>query len=473
MKKNNKRENHRLNNKKKKTMQKENISTKKAEYDVLGLETKRKVNNNVEEEDVKNYKLQEEKESKSGKKNKIVVLTIALILIFIYIIYLLYKIFANPTNTFIVSNGELSQEETTVGYIIREETAIKGQNYKNGMVKIKNEGEKVAKGDSVFRYYSSGENDLKQKIEDIDGKIQEAMEKEGSIFTGDIKLLESQIEKNLNYVYSLNSMQEIEEYKKNINADITKKAKISGELSPAGSYLKELIEERSKYEEQLNAGSEYITATQTGIVSYRVDGLEDVLTPDSFSNIDKEFLENLNLKTGQTVASNEEMGKIVNNYYCYIVFNLQSEEAKNAKINDTIKIRVQNKDETKAVIQNKIEEDDGSVTITIKIEKNVEELISYRKISFDVIWWSAKGYRIPNESIKEIDNLNYVVRNRGGYYTKILVKILKQNDEYSIVESYDTDELKEMGYTTTQIYNMRNISIYDEIVLNPTEEQLK
>lgn len=30
------------------------------------------------------------------------------------------------------------------------------------MVKIKNEGEKVAKGDSIFRYYSSGEEDLKE-----------------------------------------------------------------------------------------------------------------------------------------------------------------------------------------------------------------------------------------------------------------------------------------------------------------------
>ena len=38
-----------LNNKKKKTMQKENISTKKAEYDVLGVDSKRKVNNDVEE----------------------------------------------------------------------------------------------------------------------------------------------------------------------------------------------------------------------------------------------------------------------------------------------------------------------------------------------------------------------------------------------------------------------------------------
>ena len=39
----------------------------------------------------------------------------------------------------------------------------------------------------------------------------------------------------------------------------------------------------------------------------------------------------------------------------------------------------------------------------------------------------------------------------------MLVKILKQNDEYCIVRAYKTEELTELGYKTSEIYNMKNI----------------
>lgn len=406
---------------------------------------------------------------KKIRKGRVFAVVLILALVFIYAVYLVAKLVQNPTNTFMVTNGKISQEESDIGYIIREETVVKGQNYKNGMVKIKNEGEKVAKGDSVFRYYSSGEEELKNKIAELDVEIQSLMQNEKSSFPSDVKLLESQIEKELDSIYGVNNAQKIQEYKKNINSYITKKAKIS---SPSNSRLKELLSQREEYENRLTSDSENVNAPESGFVSYRVDGLESVLTTENFTKFNKSFLQDLKLKTGQTVASNEEVGKIINNYQCYIVFNSNTNEAKNSKVGDTIKIRVQNSDTLKASVENIIDEDDESKTITVKITNDVEKLIAYRKISFDIIWWDAEGFRIPNEAIKEENGLSYVVRNRNGYYNKMLVKILKQNDEYCIVRQYKTEELEELGFTSSQIYSMRNIALYDEIVLNPTDEQM-
>ena len=406
---------------------------------------------------------------KKIRKGRVFAVVLILALVFIYAVYLVAKLVQNPTNTFMVTNGKISQEESDIGYIIREETVVKGQNYKNGMVKIKNEGEKVAKGDSVFRYYSSGEEELKNKIAELDVEIQSLMQNEKSSFPSDVKLLESQIEKELDSIYGVNNAQKIQEYKKNINSYITKKAKIS---SPSNSRLKELLSQREEYENRLTSDSENVNAPESGIVSYRVDGLESVLTTENFTKFNKSFLQDLKLKTGQTVTSNEEVGKIINNYQCYIVFNSNTNEAKNSKVGDTIKIRVQNSDTLKASVENIIDEDDESKTITVKIANDVEKLIAYRKISFDIIWWDAEGFRIPNEAIKEENGLSYVVRNRNGYYNKMLVKILKQNDEYCIVRQYKTEELEELGFTSSQIYSMRNIALYDEIVLNPTDEQM-
>ena len=410
------------------------------------------------------------KQEKKLNKNKYIIFSIIIVTILIYCIYMICSLIIKPTDTFVVENGKLSFEETKQGYIIRDETVVKGENYKNGISQIKTEGEKVAKGEAIFRYYTSGEENLKQKIQDLDVKIQEAWENESSLFSSDIKLIESQIENKLNDVYQLNDLQKIKEYKKDLNSYITKKAKIAGELSPSGSYLKSLIEERSKYENELNSGSEYITAPKSGIVSYRVDGLEETLTTNNLGALSKKMLEDLNLKTGQIVSTNEESGKIIDNFYCYIATILDDNtiQEEQVEVGDTVKIRLSNSKEIDAEIIYISKESNKEDLVVFKVEKYVEELINYRKISFDIIWWSVSGLKISNEAIKydEEKDLSYIIRKRVGYTDKIYIKILKQSDKYSIIENYDdSKELTEKGVSESEIKNRKKISMYDEIQL--------
>ncbi len=56
--------------------------------------------------------------------------------------------------------------------------------------------------------------------------------------------------------------------------------------------------------------------------------------------------------------------------------------------------------------------------------------------------------------------------------SKILVKIKKEGEKYSIVETYSTEELKELGFSNEQIVRYKKISLYDEIMLNPNLENL-
>lgn len=404
------------------------------------------------------------------KKHKKKIVMLVLLCIIIYIGYIVVQLVRNPTDTVYVEMGQIQQEESAVGYIIRDETVLKGENYKNGIEQIKTEGEKVAKGERIFRYYSNDEDNLVEKIQELDAKIDEAMSnEENSIFSSDTKVLEQQIDDELYELYGESDLTKIKENKQEINSNMTKIAKITGEKSPAGSYLKKLIDQRSEYENKLNSGAEYLTATRSGIVSYRVDGYEDVLTTDDFSKYTKEFLSNLNLKTGQIVPTSSESGKIIDNYCAYIVTVLGSEYAKNIEVGDDVKIRLPSGTEIDAAIEYKTQEDDEYV-ITLKIEKNVDELIEYRKISFSIIWWSESGMRIPNSAIsyedKNGNQVAYVTRKRIEYQDKILVKILKSNEKYSVVSNYTTDELLELGYTSEEIRSMLNISIYDEIVIN-------
>ena len=355
------------------------------------------------------------------------------------------------------------------GYLIRDEKLFQGNNYKNGISQIKTEGQRVAKGDPIFRYYTNNEETLVQKIADLDLQIQDAIEQSSNIYSSDIASLDRQIEEKLSQISTINKKTDIVEYKKEINNALTKKAKLTGELSPSGSYIKELISKRSKYEEQLNNGSEYIEATVSGLVSYKIDGLEETLTPSCFENLTEDYLNSLKIKTGQMISSSNETGKIVNNYECYIATILKSDEAKSVEINDSVQLILSTGDEVKSTVEYIAEQESGNRLIVFKITNCVEKLINYRKISFEVVWWNASGLKVPNSSIIEREGKKYIIRKRVGYTDDILVKVLKKSENYSIIENYTSLELKELGYSTDEIKNMKNISLYDEIILKPTK----
>ena len=235
------------------------------------------------------------------------------------------------------------------------------------------------------------------------------MEGQIEIPSSDIRALDKQIESKINGIQKNNNIQEIKEYKTDINLYITKKAKISGELSPAGSYINNLINQRIEIENQLKNNSKYEKAPSSGIVSYRVDGLEEKLTFQNLDSITSEMLENLHLITGQIVTTSTKEGKIIDNFECYIAVSTKSDEAKKAKIGDNVKLKLATNKEIPAEVARIKEEKDGRLVI-FKINQGVEYLTGYRKISLDIIWWKEQGLRVPNSSIIYENGLSYIIR---------------------------------------------------------------
>ena len=289
--------------------------------------------------------------------------------------------------------------------------------------------------------------------------------------SSDIKALEKQIEAKMDEVQGNNNIQDIKECKSDMNNYITKKAKISGELSPAGSYVNNLINERTTLEKNLKESSVYKNAPMGGIISYRIDGLESTLVPGNFENVNSKILEELNLKTGQIVTTSSSQGKIINNFECYIVVTTNSKEAQKAEIGNSVKIKLSSNQEIPATIEY-IGQEEKNRMLVLKITQGVEYLISYRKISLDIIWWEQEGLRVPNTSIIYENGLSYVIRTKSGISSKILVKIVKENEAYSIIKNYKTEELKNMGYTAQDIRNMKKISIYDEVLADPDIDKI-
>ena len=58
------------------------------------------------------------------------------------------------------------------------------------------------------------------------------------------------------------------------------------------------------------------------------------------------------------------------------------------------------------------------------------------------------------------------MRKKAGQEQKVIVKVLKKNDKYSIINQYKNEELQALGIDTK---NYNKIYQYDNILLYPTK----
>lgn len=399
---------------------------------------------------------------KKNERKLNIIKLIILFIIFAYIILSLANLFLDPVNKVNIVQGKISDEASVEGYIIRDENVLNTNNVSDILLS-KEEGSKVAKGQVVGTYVSKNNDNTQKKIEELDLKIQAALQEQTDLYSSDTQKIEKEIEQLLQQINNTNEMQKISQKYTEIHNLLEKKAKLSGELSQSGSYINELIAQRNNYEKELNESTDYIKTTTAGIVTTRVDGLENVLKTTDIENITYDILESYELRTDEIVAIDSKKIKIVDNYYCYLVVNLENnkysdkiEEGQNIKV----RLNTGSTDTINATIA-KVREGEKSKTVFLKISKNVENLILYRKISFDIVWWEYEGLKVPNDCLTIEGEKTYITKIKNNAEYRILVKILKQNDDYAIIDNLDTKDIEKLGITSEEVGG--EISIYDEI----------
>lgn len=448
---------------------------------------------------------------------KIMVLIYIAIILLIWFTISIVRLFEKPVNTVLIKKGELINYEEVVGYVIRDEELIDISTYE-GIVKSEvPDATRVSKGSAILKYVSKSEEQLMEKIKKLNDKIEVAKESQQTIFSNDVKIIDSEIENNIySQIKNNTSLDLIKENKKYLNEKIYKKAKIVGELSPAGSELKSLIEERTKYEKQLNDAEKSLIAPKAGLVSYRIDGFEEILTYDGIPELTSETLAKFKLSLDQTIPSDTKNIKIIDNFKCYIAVPMNSEEASQVMLNDIVYLRFSNLDDSlvPAQVEYISSEEDGTLLI-FKINSNVEELTKYRKISLDVVWWRSTGLKVNKEVLFDteipvtvsgeetfeeteitLDDLS-TARNISGDEKEIevsqtktkmikiptvtikkayseenvFVKILKETSEFVIIDNYKDSELIQMGVAEELLENRKTIKMYDEAVMIEIEEK--
>ncbi len=361
---------------------------------------------------MKDKSSRKQKTNQPKNKVKLRLGRIAIVLgILVYFFMFAYSFLGQLLKTYIVTYGEIEESQSAEGYVIRDEKVV-FINYSSTFKPLKSEGERVPNGAIVATVYKESPDQLEKKIIEIEDKIQTAIKEYEKnrqlgkiLFTEDISKLDQEIQNNAYEICQLvnrNSFEDIIQLKQEIDQSLRKRAEISGEFGPATQYIKGLNNEKGEYERRLAALREDIRSDCAGVVSYNIDGMEEILTPDSIPQL------NINQLTALEGSSHEDVQrvynsfKIVDNFKCFIAAVIEKKQKEQSiGINQRAWLRFLESEEelVPAVVHHISEEKDGRCLVTFKITDCVENLLNNRKISLDVVWSTYSGLKVPTSSL--------------------------------------------------------------------------
>lgn len=406
-----------------------------------------------------------EKKALKGRKTKISIIRLALFLIAAFIIFraVVGLVLEHP-KTEIIKYGEIEISENVTGYIIRNEIITSSPIAGQLTIKV-TEGTKVKKGvtvASVFRDATS--DDYNKKIKTIDDQIAEIKNnsKGTNIFGGDTQKLEQDISDKMKLVEDISNSGNIEtlsELKGQINDLISKKLTVSGDIGFASSNIQDKLNERETYVNAMNSSKIDIPTSDTGLLSYKVDGFEKYFTLANLKTIKVKDLNKLNIKDSVEIPKKVQAGqpivKIINNFEWYMLCIINTDKVKPLKPNDSLSIVLSDGTSFPARVYSISNDENGKSLLTLYLTTNLEQFYSLRKVDIKIIKEDYKGLKIPTSSIvNKSGKQGVLIVNKGVVQFKE-VDLVGFDDDYAIVQDED------------KISGKKGLSLYDEIITNP------
>lgn len=371
----------------------------------------------------------------------------------------LYFTFKKGNETILLENGMIEKTTIATSYVIKNETIVE-KDLNKVLVPVIAEGSKTKKDGIIAIYKGEEYMDYEATLAKLDGEILELMKDLPAVYSSEVEAIDSTIYEIVKDSINETSYAKMQEYKQRINTQINKRASIIGDLSPDGAEIKKLIDKRNKYEEQAKNSNDNLLAPASGIVSYKTDGFEEKFL---ISKIDKLNYSDVNDMVQTTNIVDNTKIKIVNNYEAYILTKVPKEDKDYIKNNTNYKLRLleSNNYEIKGKLV-KVEETAGGIELCFKITNGIEHLVDLREIEVEIIWWQSSGLVINNEALVKYNNKDayciYAVK-----YSEIVdipVRIKKQNDNYSVIENYDYEQLTDLGLETKY-----KIKLHDRVII--------
>lgn len=146
--------------------------------------------------------------------------------------------------------------------------------------------------------------------------------------------------------------------------------------------------------------SEHRTDT-TGIVSYSIDGYENIETNDINTHTFEKSCEKQRAKSGDLVAEGDPVCKIITDEDWKIIFPLSADDIEEFSGKDILNISFKEKGITVSADYSMFKGSDGAGYGMLSLKRYLIQFLSDRFIDFEIVTNDVSGLKIPDKSVTE------------------------------------------------------------------------
>lgn len=420
------------------------------------------------------------KRPKTQKKRKnkidstIYVGLVGFLLIAGYLLGYVYK-FLNKESIAVetVQPGTIEVSKDYRGVIIRDEYIIKST-VDGAITSYYTEGEKVKKNSIVCSIKDSNQvQSLEEQILQKDNEISKIQNNRSdiSLIQDDIDKINVKIENiAANYITGglENKINNLYSFRNRLDSEITLRNQIL--ISDSQGSAKAITEERAKLDEQLRNSINDLLAPESGIISFSIDGFEDVYTIDKVQALKPEQTE-MEIEqytiNSNNIKADEPVFRIIDDFKWYIASYIPDDDTNGWAIGDS-KILTTFKDEKNISLEVKIQDiiqGDNKRLIVFCTDRNMMDFINSRSILFQVEKKAYEGLKVPNTAIVE---KSVVKIPASAVADNTVIKVQESSNMPISVRITHSDETGEYVYI---LQDFINIKIGDSILQNHGGEQ--
>ena len=394
-----------------------------------------------------NENKKEQKKQKKAGRRKIIVTLILVVVFLIVIINIVVPKKSSKIVTGYIQNGTLEKTSSGTLKLLRKEIIVNTESDGKVIAAIK-EGERAAKGETVA-YITSAENEeTALELIKVDTQIVAADTYSDSTFNTILSggshlsdaILKTLTGSSVNAVKG--SLKNFKDNEAGLDTYFTLKNSVSGDVKSKEEYINGLQAKKKELLNKMGSGTLKLTAPESGIVSYHIDGNEEYINELEFDKVRSYDLRNINgngeSTSGTSVKTGDAVFTILNaiDYYALITLPRYSMDVYSP--GKTITVQADNREFSFKGTVVRFEKDEEGAELLLKCNASQPSTVSYRTRNVDLILESVSGMKVPVKALTDWDSAKVTAKItliRANFVESLYVNVDSYNDEYAIISN--------------------------------------
>ena len=253
--------------------------------------------------------------------------------------------------------------------------------------------------------------------------------------------------RNMQYSIHAYAAQDMENYENQLRLLLHRKKEIFHRMDSTSNYLEQLYQEEDEIESKLDEWKVEIVAPKSGIISFEIDGLEKILTPNDIDYLTRDqYLSFSEHEAPVSHDENSEIGlplyKLVESGKWYLVSLIPHKKVYYEQ-GDRLNLKLLGLSENPiSSTVYRVDFSEDSTLVILEITDGIETVIESRKIYVE-IETRAQGLMVPRGAIiNQKDSIGVKVIANGDIQF-VRVKVKAMDDDWAIIDKInDMDNLE-------------------------------